>query len=175
MSSATFHDPAVARLVERAYLAGGVDSHMPPIRLGQRLAVYVAAPLAQRSVAEHFAAALRNHGFAVVSRWHRSSDARDPSSDAERFRVLSGNIADLERCDAMLALCHAGTPRATFGEITWTLRQQKPVVWAHHADGSGRNIFDAHKLVRRVVFDGSNAVGRIIAELDALARERDAS
>lgn len=156
----------------------GMNDAFPPVRLASppSVSVYIAAPLAQKSRARYFAAVLANHGFRIASRWQRSEAMADPLDSRERFDALSQNLGDIERCDVLLALCDIGTPRATFGEISWALGRGKRVLWAHGDDGVGRNIFDAHRLVRRVNVGGAaTSWARIVAELDALARELNAS
>jgi nucleoside 2-deoxyribosyltransferase len=116
--------------------------------------IYIAAPLAQAPAANEAALRLEAHGHEVVSSWHRvvSSEGwqSDPEPDRVRARILSENLADLDGAEAVLALCHEGTPRATFAEIGYALARGLTVVWSHGSERQGRNIFDAHPLVRRV-------------------------
>lgn len=142
----------------------------PPLR------VYVAAPLAHAVLACFVADELSRLGHAIVSRWHRRvvgasnvlvAAERDaeavtigvsaPNERSARLDALNGNLLDLDEAEAVVALAHVGEPRATIAEIGYilgfgSLREEGPtVVWVQGTDGRGRNLFDAHQYVRRVV------------------------
>lgn len=108
--------------------------------------VYVAAPLACALKAHHFAEMLRVCGYEVTSTWHDLPEAPEPGDAPARVGILTTNIRDLDACDAVVALLHAGTPRATYAEIGYALAQSKPVAWVHGPEVKNTCIFDAHPL-----------------------------
>lgn len=121
-----------------------------------KLSAYLAAPLACATVdgePQALASTLRAAGYAVTSRWHDMVVANevDPTDDEKRKQILAMNLEDLDRADVVVALVDnpAREPKATYGEITYALAKGKPVAWLHGPNGEGRNIFDAHALVRR--------------------------
>jgi nucleoside 2-deoxyribosyltransferase len=115
--------------------------------------VYIAAPLSEFEFATLVAAEAGHAGLQVVSRWHDEvgQGAVDPPETDTRRVYLRANLKDLLECDAMIALCNAGNPRATFSEIGWALATDRAVVWVQGPDGEGRNLFGAHPLAHRVV------------------------
>lgn len=136
-------------------------------------AVYVAAPLGAAHLATWVADELVRRGFDVVSRWHRwvgeAGQTSDPVDDTAREHILESNLEDLNRADVVVALTQVGTPRATFCEIAWALGNGLPVVWVSGPQGAGRCIFDAHRLVRRVVLEaGMGMLSAIEHELAAV-------
>jgi len=107
------------------------------------MSLYIAAPLAQAHVARLLAAALTRAGFAIVSSWHATAATADPTAHHERQATLRDNLAEIQRCSAMVAWTAEGTPRATLCEIGWALALGRPVVWVQGPEGEGANIFDA--------------------------------
>jgi hypothetical protein len=132
--------------------------------------VYVAAPFGEKARASRVADDIALSGFAISSRWHYfAKNETDPTGEDDRLSVLSINIGDLERADLLFALTDIGTPRATIGEITWALRMGKPVIWIQGPNGEGRNLFDAHPLVRRATSleGGLIELGRLAWDYEA--------
>ena len=122
--------------------------------------VYVAAPLACASQARHWASLLRDNCLGVTSRWHDlvlEDDARDPSDDQERQEILTQNLADLSRANAVLALMQTGTPRATNCELGYALALSLPVVWLSGPTDLNTNLFSSHPMVS-LTRSGSNAL-----------------
>ncbi len=133
--------------------------------------IYVAAPLATVKEAHAIGLALKlaRPSVRLVSRWlHRCLERGpcDPDDQLEREVILANNIIDLERCDLVIALMGAGTPKGTIGDIVWALAKDTPVVWI--ANGcDGRNVWDAHWCVTRVdATDPFRALSAIVAAID---------
>lgn len=134
------------------------------------IAAYIAAPLSQARAASELAADLLERGIVATSRWHNAVVAagatRDPESEQTRREVLTENLADLEAASAIVALCHAGTPRGTLHELGYAVARGLPVVRTHFG-ATGRDIFDAHPLVTRV--DLADSTRRSLADRVAAA------
>lgn len=83
--------------------------------------------------------------FDIVSTWHRRAKPKDkdPRDDAERAAVLTDNLADIERCDVLVALLDDGEPKATWAELGYALAIGKAAVSVHDS-ATGRCLFDAH-------------------------------
>lgn len=115
--------------------------------------VYLASPLSQARACCDLAEDLLDLQIVTCSQWHAAVVAaaavRDPESDQTRRELLTLNLADIERADALVALVHIGEPRATLGEIGYALALRKPVVWVSHG-WRGRNLLDAHVGVTRI-------------------------
>ncbi len=110
------------------------DADGCPIRPGDVVRVYVAAPRASAREARALVLALRALQFPalrVVSRWINRciADPVDPAGDDERSAILANNVIDLGWADIVIALMHRGAPRATVGDIVWALANDTPVVW----------------------------------------------
>lgn len=132
--------------------------------------VYIAAALACAPVAAELAALLAGNGHRVVSSWHVGQTATvDPEDEYARSGTLRHNLCELRACDVAVVLAHLGEPRATFSEVGYALALDKRVVWLHAPSGAGRNIFDAHGLVRRFAVH-SEPLGMVV--LDALAEPK---
>lgn len=131
--------------------------------------LYVAAALAWAGYARELSCEIsRATGCGIVSSWHDRAlctGTTDPLDADARLRILDANTAELDDADAVVALCHVGAPRATFGEIAYALARGIPVVWTHATDGVGRNIWDAHRLVQRVRVPGEADLVPTIARL----------
>jgi nucleoside 2-deoxyribosyltransferase len=139
-------------------------------------AIYIAGPLASAPLCNDLAAIL-GASARVVSRWHwlvaasgqTSSPVGDPEACFERAEILADNIADMDAATLLVAVCHQGRPKATFGEIAYALAYRKPVVWVQGFDGAGRSIWDSHALVTRVlVAPGTDISGPVLRELEAM-------
>lgn len=134
--------------------------------------VYVAAPIGEAPIAELIAAALRKRGYSVESTWHRDAAAgRDPYLIYGKREALAINLRDMTRSEMTVVWTAGGTPRATYGEVTWTLAADKPVVWIQGPDGLGGMIFDADPRVTVVSSVGEEdvmrEVGRVARRLRA--------
>ncbi len=121
--------------------------------------IFIAAPRHQSIRAERFGELLKQTaGFSrqpvIVSRWHAMENIVDPNADYARLAQLSQNLADIEQADVLVALTDIGIPRATLSEIGYALGRSKPVVWVVGCNGEGRNLFDSHSMVSRVVSEG---------------------
>lgn len=137
------------------------------------LKVYLAGPIGECAAVCRFADEVNAiPGLMVVSDWHyekvRTGDLFDPGDQATRAQVLDRNLVQMAVADVVVAITGRGTPRATFGEIGWTLAMGKPVVWLQRRNGDGGNIFDVHKLVTRV-FAVEQALDELKAGLAASA------
>jgi hypothetical protein len=154
---------------------GNFDVGGHPVRPGDVVRVYVAAPRASARQARALVLALRTPHFPairLVSRWINRciDDPGDPASEDERRTILANNVIDIGWADVVVALMHRGAPRATMGDIVWALANDTPVVWIAN-DDEGRNIWDAHGLVVRVsVEDPFRSIPEIsVAIRDAIA------
>jgi hypothetical protein len=148
------------------------DAGEYPVRPGDVVRVYVAAPRASAREARALVLALRALQFPalrIVSRWINRciADPVDPAGDDERTAILANNVIDLGWADIVIALMHRGVPRATVGDIVWALANDTPVVWIASSD-DGRNIWDAHGLVVRVCVQDPF---RSIPEISAAIRD----
>lgn len=111
--------------------------------------VYLAAPLLRAADCRYVARLLTDRGIQITSTWHSTEARTDPWSELARIQILTANLIDLDRSDLVLALTTHYVPRATFSEVGYAIAQGKRVVWLHAADGTGRQMFDAHALVSR--------------------------
>jgi nucleoside 2-deoxyribosyltransferase len=136
--------------------------------------LYVAAPLAQAPMAQAMALDLyRLARHVSVSTWHVDlpEHATDPQDVHVRQRILAANLQDLDMADAVVALMHTGTPRATIGEIAWALSEGKHVVWCSGPGGIGRNLWDAHRNVHPVLAERPEGLaGLVCTALEDVAR-----
>jgi nucleoside 2-deoxyribosyltransferase len=105
--------------------------------------IYVAAALGEAHVARLIANVLANHGYAVCSHWHGLCLVSEVTDPRARRECLAENLADLTRCDVVVAWTAAGVPRATYGEIGYALALGKRVVWIQGERAEGACIFDA--------------------------------
>ena len=112
--------------------------------------VYIAAPLLRAADCRYVARLLAEREVETCSTWHATEERTDPWSELARVQILAANLSDLDRSDLVLALTTHYVPRATFSEVGYAIAQGKRVVWLHAADGTGRQMFDAHHLVSRV-------------------------
>lgn len=97
--------------------------------------VYIAAPKAEALRARRAASLLRKCGIEVVSTWHETIEegAEDPFFGREE--ILSKNLHDLSRANAVLALTSDNAGRETYVEIGRALERGLRVVWSKERGG----------------------------------------
>ena len=109
----------------------------------------IAAPLAAAPVADDLAGHLGRMGHIIVSGWHSACVATrplgDPTLEDARVRILSDNIADIDKAEGVIVLAAIGVPKATVGDVVWAIAKGKPVGVGLSATGMGRCLWDSHE------------------------------
>lgn len=130
----------------KLYMAGPYGEALRVNAIGNELSVYGA----------HY----------ILSTWHVNPLPAEAVDDSVLAAGMWQDIAQLERCEVVVAVTSRGTPRATYSEIGWALARGKSVVWVHGPERAGTNVFAQHGLVQRVQDDG----GDLRVLVDAILR-----